>query len=74
MDQPSLDKMMTQVDSKYSLVVAAAKRARALTDGGQLLPGGKGIKPVTIALHEVAEGKVKISRSKQIPTDEGSGY
>ncbi|AHD06068.1 DNA-directed RNA polymerase subunit omega [Paenibacillus larvae] len=30
---PSIDKLLDKLDSKYSLVVAAARRARMLRDG-----------------------------------------
>ena len=32
---PSIDKLLDIVDSKYSLVVAASKRARSLRDGAK---------------------------------------
>ncbi len=32
---PSIDRLLDKVDSKYSLVVAAAKRARLLRDGAK---------------------------------------
>ena len=32
---PSIDEMMKKVDSKYSLVVAASRRASMLRDGGK---------------------------------------
>ncbi|SFJ62013.1 DNA-directed RNA polymerase subunit omega [Thermoflavimicrobium dichotomicum] len=52
---PSIDKLMTKADSKYSLVVLAAKRARQLLDGAepQLKPKSK--KHVGVALEEIAE-------------------
>lgn len=34
---PSIDKLLEKVDSKYSLVVATARRARVLRDGETLL-------------------------------------
>jgi DNA-directed RNA polymerase subunit omega len=51
---PSIDKLMTKADSKYSLVVLAAKRARQLLDGQdpQLKPKSK--KYVGVALEEIA--------------------
>ncbi|HEX3014954.1 MAG TPA: DNA-directed RNA polymerase subunit omega [Desulfobacteria bacterium] len=65
MKQPSLDVLMQRVDSKYTLVVAAAKRARAITEEEQPVSGGpKTLKPVVQALHEIAEGKVKYERTK----------
>jgi len=37
MVEPTIDNLMEKVDSKYSLVVAAAKRARELVDGAEPL-------------------------------------
>lgn len=47
-------------DSKYALVVAAAKRGRAIMDGEPPLVEGKATKPVTIALEEIAHHKLVI--------------
>ena len=57
MNQPSLEKLVKNVDSKYSLVVVAAKRARQITDNQANKE--ELIKPVTQALYEIAEGKVE---------------
>jgi DNA-directed RNA polymerase subunit omega len=58
--KPSLDELTRRVDSKYALVVAAAKRARELMDGAMPLVEAQGMKPVTIALEEIAEGRLDI--------------
>lgn len=58
MKQPSLDEMLKVTGSKYTLVVAAAKRARLLTAGEKALVEGDFIKPVTKAMHEIASGKI----------------
>jgi len=51
---PSIDEMLRKVESKYSLVVAASKRARILRDGGiSELPKPKSNKFVGIALEEI---------------------
>lgn len=51
---PSIDEMVKKVDSKYSLVVAASKRARILRDGGHTeLLKAKSNKFVGIALEEI---------------------
>lgn len=64
MNRPSLDELMTKVDSRYTLVVAAAKRARALIEDemktNQPLYG----KPVTLALEEIADGEVTYRRTR----------
>ena len=60
MVNPSIDKLTTMVDSKYTLAILAAKRARELTKPGQSLPG----KEVSIALQEVGEKKITYTRKK----------
>lgn len=51
---PSIDEMMKKVDSKYSLVVAASRRARMLRDGMKSdLKGAKSHKYVGVALEEI---------------------
>lgn len=64
MINPSLDSLVKKVDSKYTLVVLAAKRAREIMDGQQPLIECKSNKPVTIALEEVAQGKMTYERTK----------
>jgi len=64
MKQPSLDVLMSKVDSKYTLVVAAAKRARAITENTPNTAGPRVQKPVTQALYEIANGKIKYERTK----------
>ncbi|HWJ02466.1 MAG TPA: DNA-directed RNA polymerase subunit omega [Verrucomicrobiae bacterium] len=63
MKQPSLDLLMQKVDSKYTLVVAAAKRARTITEDNPTA-GPRAQKPVTQALYEIASGKIKYERTK----------
>lgn len=58
MIQPSIDELMHQVDSKYRLVIAAAKRARYLLDERPEM-ATKG-KLVTIALQEIADGEIRV--------------
>ncbi|MBE3582863.1 MAG: DNA-directed RNA polymerase subunit omega [Limnochordaceae bacterium] len=64
MDQPPLEILREKVDSRYTLVVVTAKRARELVDGARPLVGPDDKKPVSIALEEIAEGKVKYERTK----------
>jgi DNA-directed RNA polymerase subunit omega len=53
---------MRNMDSRYTLVVATAKRARQITDGAEPLTKFRSDKPVTLAVHEIAEGKVDYYR------------
>jgi DNA-directed RNA polymerase subunit omega len=62
---PSIDKLMSLADSKYSLVVAASKRARRIQDGAEKLVNVQTNKNVTVALHEIAEEKVRFVRTKE---------
>lgn len=61
---PNLSSLADKVDSKYSLVVAVAKRARQIIDGQPKLTKVESNKPVTIALHEISEGKIIYERNK----------
>ncbi|HWR41297.1 MAG TPA: DNA-directed RNA polymerase subunit omega [Patescibacteria group bacterium] len=64
MINPSLDKLVNKVDSKYTLVVLAAKRAREIMDGQPRLVDCKSNKPVTIALEEIAQNQTGYERTK----------
>lgn len=49
------------VNSRYSIVLATAKRARQLIDGDSpLVPAKSGEKPLSIAIDELNSGKIKI--------------
>lgn len=66
MNQPSLDELMKKVDSRYALVVIAAKRARVLTEKqNSNNSNSKAVKPVTAALQEIVEDKIRYRRTKQ---------
>lgn len=49
------------VQSRYSIVIAASRRARQLIDGAEPLVGGSyGKKSLSVAVDELYKGKVKI--------------
>lgn len=58
MIEPSFTDLMKKVDSRYSLVIGVAKRARQLTSGEEPAVSCKNSKAVDIATCEVAEGKI----------------
>lgn len=64
MVNPSTDKLMTKVDSRYGLVVCAAKRAREINDGAEIEAAKQSTKNVSNALEEIAEGKVSYKLAK----------
>ena len=57
--QPTLESLMKKVDSKYTLVTLAAKRARELTDGDAPFVDVNTNKIVSVAMEEINEGKIK---------------
>lgn len=49
------------VNSRYSIVMATSKRARQIIAGSEpLVEGAAGKKPLSIAVDELNEGKIKI--------------
>ena len=64
MIHPSLDSLIKKVDSKYTLVVLAAKRAREIMSSEAGQNDEKANKPVTIALEEIANSKITYERTK----------
>jgi len=61
---PPLSSLLCKIDSRYTLVVATAKRARQLIDGSHKLTNCTSEKPVTIALNEINEDKITYIRTK----------
>ena len=63
---PSLQGVLTDHLSRYSLVIATAKRAREISEAaeenGEILTE----KTVSLALEEVVEGKIKVIEPEEI--------
>lgn len=49
------------VSSRYSIVMATSRRARQIIAGDEELVDGKGKKPLSVAVEELNQGKVKIT-------------
>ena len=50
------------VNSRYSIVMAAAKRAREIIDGAEPMVAVKNVdKPLSVAIDEMNQSKIKIS-------------
>ena len=75
MIEPKIDDMLDTVDSRYTLVILSAKRAREINSYYSQLGEGRGefvpplvetgdlrTKPLAIALQEIADGKVVYER------------
>ncbi len=72
---PPIDELLTRVDSKYALVIFASRRARQINDYyadlhegslfdnvGPLVDSTVDDKPLSVALHEINEGKLSVKR------------
>lgn len=58
------------VNSRYSIVMATAKRARGLIDGAPALVYSAGKKPLSIAVEELDRSKIKILADHEHDNDE----
>ena len=59
------------IGSRYTIVIAAAKRARQLVaDSEPMIKKVVVDKPVSIAVHELYEGKIKVRQGKPIVEEE----
>ena len=63
------------VNSRYSIVMATAKRAREIIDGNMpLVPVKNGEKPLSVAIDELNQAKIKVAAEderKEIREPEG---
>lgn len=83
MIEPVIDDLLAQTDSRYTLVVLSARRAREINSYYQQLGEGRAefipplvesglqSKPLTIALREIAEGKVIAEQPEDISDPDG---
>ncbi|HKM28862.1 MAG TPA: DNA-directed RNA polymerase subunit omega [Anaerovoracaceae bacterium] len=66
---PSINEVRKKADSRYTLVILAAKRARDIIDGKPVLTEADVTKPVSFAANEIAEDLITYTR-EQTPTGE----
>lgn len=58
------------VTSRYSIVMATSKRARQIIAGDDELVEGKGKKPLSVAVEELNQGKIKILNDETMQEEE----
>lgn len=58
------------VQSRYSIVIATAKRARQLISGEDAMVHSSGKKPLSIAIEELYKSKVKIVSEDDLAEDD----
>jgi DNA-directed RNA polymerase subunit omega len=56
--KPNIDELMEKVDSRYTLVMVVAKRARQLIEKNEPLVESESTKPISVAVEEFYEDKV----------------
>jgi len=67
---PPINELLDKVDSRYTLVVAASKRARQLIDGAEIkISDPHSRKPVSIATQEIFENAVLYTRDNENETE-----
>lgn len=78
MIDPRIDDLLSKVDSKFTLVILASRRAREINGYyselgqgiGQYVPPmvetEMGRKPLTVAMQEIAEGKLQWHRPEEV--------
>ena len=59
---PSVNEIRKKADSRYTVVIMAAKRSRDIIDGKPLLTESEINKPVSISAREIAEDLITYRR------------
>ncbi|HZK01924.1 MAG TPA: DNA-directed RNA polymerase subunit omega [Anaerovoracaceae bacterium] len=60
--EPSVEVMKQKADSRYTLAILTAKRARDIVDGKPTLIDTDIDKPVSVAVHEIADDLITYKR------------
>lgn len=60
------------VNSRYSIVMATSKRARQLIAGEEALIYSAGKKPLSVAVEELNQGKIKILSDEDMDDEDGT--
>ena len=63
---PSVNILNEKTDSRYTLVVLTAKRARDIVDGKPILTEEQSERPVSQAAKEIAEDLVSYNRPEKL--------
>lgn len=61
---PAMNKLTANVPNRYLLVNVVARRARQIAQEAEDNGEKMNVKPVTLAIHEVADGKLSVAASE----------
>ena len=70
---PAMNKLTSYIPNRYMLVNVVARRARQIADLAEETGEHLDEKPVTLAIHEVADGKLDASHM-DLTIEEPGGY
>lgn len=68
--KPSIDKLLDQVNSKYSLCILESKRAHELAEGAEPTMKFKSVKNTLQALEEIEAGTVTIHPNPELKREQ----
>lgn len=66
---PAMNKLTAHVPNRYLLVNVVARRARQIAQEAEDNGEKMDVKPVTLAIHEVADGKLSAAASDNVIKD-----
>ena len=61
---PAMSKLNSYIPNRYMLVNVVARRARQIAQEAEDAGDKMNVKPVTLAIHEVADGKISVAASE----------
>ena len=67
---PAMDKLTSYVPNRYLLVNVVARRARQIAEAAEESGEPLDEKPVTLAIHEVAEGRLDAESLRPTPEED----
>lgn len=66
---PAMNKLTANIPNRYLLVNVVARRARQIAQEAEDMGEKLDVKPVTLAIHEVADGKLSVTSGDVAVTD-----
>ena len=66
---PPMSELLKHIPSRYLLVNVVARRARQIARQAEDLGEKLDVKPVTLAIQEVADGKISVDAADVVITD-----
>ena len=73
MTEPSMVKILEKIPNRYMIVNIAARRAREIAEAADLNGEELPAKPVTLALEDIVDGRIRVTDRKPIVEEAGMG-